>query len=88
MVAQLVIHEMSSYSKYKQPPKLFLPRGDILTKTFHFKAWTAVFVSANNPGAMEMADELHGKYGAAGLTISRQMPPEFAAYNIDPVGGR
>ena len=84
MVAQLVIHEMPSYSKQNQPPKLFLP-NDILLKTFYFKAWTAVYVSSNNPGAMEMADELHGKYGTPMLTISRQMPPEFAAYDINNI---
>ena len=84
MVAQLVIHEMPSYSKQKQPPKLFLP-NDILLKTFYFKAWTAVYVSSNNPGAMEMADELHEKYGTPMLTISRQMPPEFAAYDINNI---
>jgi len=80
MTAELMIHEMPSYSNFKQPPKLFL-RGNILSKSFSFKVKPAVYVSANNPGAMEMADELHGKYGAAGLTISRQMPPEFAAYD-------
>ena len=80
MTAELMIHEMPSYSNLKQPPKLFL-RGNILSKSFSFKVKPAVYVSANNPGAMEMADELHGKYGAAGLTISRQMPPEFAAYD-------
>jgi hypothetical protein len=72
---------MPSYSNLKQPPKLFL-RGDLLSKSFRFKVKPAVYVSANNPGAVEMANELHGKYGAAGLTISRQVPPEFAAYNI------
>ena len=81
MAAELVVHEMPSYSNLKQPPKLFL-RGNILLKSFEFKVKPAVYVSANNPGAMEMADELHGKYGAAGLTISRQMPPEFSAYDI------
>ena len=84
MAAQLVIHKMPSYSNRKQPPRLFLP-GDVLMKTFTFKAWTTVFVSANNPGAMEMADELHVKYGAAGLTISRQIPPEFTAYDINNI---
>jgi hypothetical protein len=81
MTAELMIHEMPSYSNLKQPPKLFL-RGNILSKSFRFKVKPAVYVSANNPGAMEMANELHGKYGDAGLTISRQMPPEFAAYDI------
>ena len=81
MTAELMIHEMPTYSKLKQPPKLFL-RGNILSKSFRFKVKPAVYVSANNPGAMEMANELHGKYGAAGLTISRQMPPEFAFYDI------
>ena len=81
MAAELVVHEMPSYCNLKQPPKLFL-RGDILSKSFRFKVEPVVYVSAHNPGAMEMADELHGKYGAMGLTISRQMPPEFAAYGI------
>ena len=81
MTAELVVHEMPSYSNLKQPPKLFL-RGNILSKSFRFKVKPTVYVSANNPGAMEMADEIHGKYGAAGLTISRQMPPEFATYDI------
>merc|ERR1719272_1338248 len=87
MTAELMIHEMPSYSKLKQPPKLFL-RGNILSKSFSFKVKPAVYVSANNPGAMEMADEIHGKYGAAGLTISRQMPPEFAAYDISNMSSR
>jgi len=77
MAAELMIHAMPSYSNLKQPPQLFL-RGNILSKSFSFKVKPAVYVSANNPGAMELADELHGKYGAAGLTISRQVPPEFA----------
>ena len=81
MIAELVVHEMPSYSDLKQPPKLFL-RGNILSKSFRFKVKPTVYVSANNPGAMEMADEIHGKYGTVGLTISRQMPPEFAAYDI------
>lgn len=81
MAAELVVHEMPSYCNLKQPPKLFL-RGSILLKSFRFKVKPVVYVSTNNPGAMEMADELYGKYGAAGLTISRQMPPEFTAYDI------
>ena len=84
MAAELVVHEMPSYSKLKQPPKLFL-RGDILTKPFKFKVLPSVYVSANNPGAMEMSDELHAKYSSAGLSLSRQMPPEFAAYDINNV---
>ena len=84
MAAELVVHEMPSYSKLKQPPKLFL-RDDILTKTFKFKVLPNVYVSANNPGAMEMSDELHAKYSSAGLSLSRQMPPEFAAYDINNV---
>ena len=87
MTAELVVHEMPSYSNLKQPPKLFL-RGNILSKSFRFKVKPTVYVSANNPGAMEMADEIHGKYGAAGLTISRQMPPEFAAYDISNMSSR
>ena len=55
MIAELVVHEMPSYSDLKQPPKLFL-RGNILSKSFRFKVKPTVYVSANNPGAMEMAD--------------------------------
>lgn len=41
-----------------------------------------LYVSADNPGANQIADELLGKYGAMGLSISRKPPPEFAAYDI------
>ena len=82
MIAELMVHEMPPYAGLKQPPKLYL-RGDVLFKTFTFKNKPTIYISANNPGAMEMADELLDKYGTAGLSVSRQRPLEFTAYDIN-----
>ena len=81
MIAELTVHEMPLYANLKQPPKLYL-RNDILAKEFAFKEKPTLYVSADNPGAMEVADQLLDKYGVAGLSVSLERPPEFAAYDI------
>ena len=81
MIAELTVHEMPLYASLKQPPKLYL-RNDILAKEFAFKEKPTLYVSADNPGAMEVADQLLDKYGVAGLSVSLERPPEFAAYDI------
>ena len=79
-ICAAILSNCPAYTKLSTPPEIYVP-GDISHNVYVFKAQTVLFVSAYNPGAVDMAEEIvaHCAAGAsddvqptsAGLEIQR-----------------
>ena len=75
LIAQAAVHAMPPYQG-PQPPRVYIP-NEISRQKLIFRHLVVLYVSAANPGAASMADELETVFGTGGLKLSHQRPEEF-----------
>ena len=61
LIAAHVLHTMPQFRASPTPPPVYVP-GEISKQRFTFKAPVELYVSAANPGAAALAEELCAKY--------------------------
>lgn len=76
MMSEFILHATPAFKSSKNPPRLY-QRGEVLRKHLVLRNETVVYVSASNPGVLDIAFDLMNRFGVLGLKISRQKPVEF-----------
>ena len=82
LISMSILHATPAFKRLREPPRLY-QCGEILRKQLVFRRETVAYVSASNPGVLNIALELMNRFGVLGLKISRQKPVEFRESDDD-----
>eukprot|EP00966_Prymnesium_polylepis_P158537 3664855-Prymnesium_polylepis.1 len=84
MIAQAMLHCMPGFEMLVDPPEVLIP-AELTAQSIHFRRPVRLFVSAYNPGAKRLGDELVAHLGDDNLELAFEAPSELQVCSFSDV---